>query len=67
MNEFQDFPLVTKLRESRPVAAKDHTCTICGHTIHKGTRYIRFVYTDDEALDRTHKLRTSRIHEVCDV
>lgn len=57
-----DLPLITTISESRPLARTTHTCTVCGLPIAIGTRYSRHVISNDDALDRKHKLRVIKWH-----
>lgn len=58
-------PSITHIAESRPLARTSHTCTICGTSIAIGTRYIRYVYRDDDALDRRTAIRQAKLHVSC--
>lgn len=45
---FQDGPCVDVLRESSPVARKEHQCWLCGQMISIGTKYRRIVFIDHD-------------------
>lgn len=60
-----DLPLITRISEAAPVAAKEHRCIVCGQAILRGERHNRFVYRDDDARDRRTALRAVRYHLVC--
>lgn len=60
-----DQPLVTLIQQSKPVAAKQHSCVICGLPIQIGESHSRITYRDDDSLDRRTALRTVRFHFHC--
>lgn len=60
---FQDPPVITLLRESRPRAAKPHVCSVCCAPIEAGERHILYVYIDHDSLGDP--LRQSRTHHLC--
>jgi len=62
---FSDPPLITKVAETTPVAAKPYVCNICGNLIAIGERHNRFVYRDDDALDSKKALKFTRYHTIC--
>lgn len=53
---------IVLVRESRPLAAHSHTCTICRHPIAIGTRYSYLVFRDNQRSDRHHNLIAVRYH-----
>jgi hypothetical protein len=60
-----DGPLITILRERKVRGRFEHKCSCCSLPIPRGELHTYFVYTDDEALDQKHKLRTLRTHLYC--
>lgn len=66
MTQTRDLPNVTAISEARPLARLPHRCTICGRPIAIGSRYGRYVYRDDDALDRKTAIRVAKFHIICD-
>lgn len=55
-----DIPEVITLRESKPKAAKPHTCTSCGRQIEAGQTYKSTVYTVDGELKESKRCQRGR-------
>lgn len=53
---------ITLIRESRPLAALPHRCSICSHPIAMGSRYACVVVRDNERQDRNRNLVTLKWH-----
>lgn len=56
-------PLIKHLGTTSPVAAKDHTCSVCKKVIAKGTKHEKEVFRDDEQIPP--KLISLRSHMKC--
>lgn len=57
-----DLPIAREIEATRPLAARPHTCTICGLPIAIGTRYAKHVLYLPEALDKKRRLMAVRYH-----
>ena len=55
-------PSIRQIAEGSPLAARPHTCSVCGEPIAIGERYTRILYLDQDTLDRKHALRVAKIH-----
>lgn len=53
---------IRKVEESRPLARRPHTCSVCGHPIAIGTRHVRCVFVDT-SLRGPQRLTTVRYHD----
>lgn len=60
MVKIEDFPHVTHIRTTYPRASKTFHCSICNRQIDLGSRYVRYVYVDNETLDRK-RIRTAAL------
>ena len=40
------------LKTTTPTAKKEHTCAVCGQTIHKGVRYLNVSILKDGKVER---------------
>lgn len=59
-----DLPRISLIEESRPLAARLHTCTICGQPIAIGSRYDRYVIANRDLVgpNRHKRLRALKCH-----
>lgn len=43
--------MIRKLRQSFPVASKDHKCEFCGMTIRRGEKHVRMTIVDNGKIN----------------
>jgi len=56
---------IIEISNSSPLARVEHSCIICGTPIAIGTKYLRHVVRDTNAIDPRRSLRIFKYHLAC--